>query len=128
MFDEINIDNWTFKLFYKVSCGLCIMGATIGVATQYFGILLGKIMDIIIFYSISIIYYLNGCPPLKKRILYCSEAPKLASYSSLFFSLYNMANLISFTSFCISCNLLRYVFDLNCMYVVTLSGLLGTRY
>jgi len=35
--DEINIDNWTFKLFYKVSCALCMMGATIGVATQYFG-------------------------------------------------------------------------------------------
>ena len=35
--EEINIDNWTFKLFYKVSCALCMMGATIGVATQYFG-------------------------------------------------------------------------------------------
>ena len=35
--DEINIDNWTFKLFYKVSSALCMVGATIGVATQYFG-------------------------------------------------------------------------------------------
>jgi len=35
--DEINIDNWTFKLFYKVSCALCMVGASIGVATQYFG-------------------------------------------------------------------------------------------
>jgi len=35
--DEINIDNWAFKLFYKLSTALCMMGTTIGVATQYFG-------------------------------------------------------------------------------------------
>jgi len=35
--DEINIDNWTFKLFYKASCALFMLGATIGVASQYFG-------------------------------------------------------------------------------------------
>ena len=35
--EETNIDNWAFKLFYKVSCGLCMVGATIGVASQYFG-------------------------------------------------------------------------------------------
>ena len=36
-FDEINIDSWTFKLYYRFSCALCMMGATVGVASQYFG-------------------------------------------------------------------------------------------
>merc|ERR1719293_67705 len=35
--DETNIDNWTFKLFYKGSALLCMTGATVGIATQYFG-------------------------------------------------------------------------------------------
>jgi len=35
--DEINIDNWTFKLFYKVSTVICMTGATVGIASQYFG-------------------------------------------------------------------------------------------
>jgi len=35
--DEINIDNWTFKLYYKVSVVICMTGATIGIASQYFG-------------------------------------------------------------------------------------------
>jgi len=35
--DETNIDNWTFKLFYKASSVLCMLGATVGIATQYFG-------------------------------------------------------------------------------------------
>ena len=35
--DEINIDNWVFKLFYKVSTILCMVGASIGVAQSYFG-------------------------------------------------------------------------------------------
>ena len=36
-FDEINIDSWTFKLYYRFSCALCMLGATVGVASQYFG-------------------------------------------------------------------------------------------
>jgi len=36
-FDEINIDNWTFKLFYKASMVICMTGATVGIASQYFG-------------------------------------------------------------------------------------------
>jgi len=35
--DEVNIDNWTFKLYYKVSVVICMTGATIGIASQYFG-------------------------------------------------------------------------------------------
>ena len=35
--EEINIDNWTFKLFYKGSSVICMLGATVGIATQYFG-------------------------------------------------------------------------------------------
>jgi len=35
--EEINIDNWTFKLYYKVSVVICMAGATIGIASQYFG-------------------------------------------------------------------------------------------
>jgi len=35
--DDINIDNWTFKLYYKVSVVICMAGATIGIASQYFG-------------------------------------------------------------------------------------------
>lgn len=54
--DETNIDNWTFKLYYKVSmvkvislqqyfpnifCNflqvICMTGATVGIASQYFG-------------------------------------------------------------------------------------------
>ena len=36
-FDDVNIDNWTFKLFYKASMALCMTGATVGIASQYFG-------------------------------------------------------------------------------------------
>ena len=36
-FDDVNIDNWTFKLFYKASVVICMAGATVGIATQYFG-------------------------------------------------------------------------------------------
>ena len=35
--DETNIDNWTFKLYYKVSMVICMTGATVGIASQYFG-------------------------------------------------------------------------------------------
>jgi len=35
--DEVNIDNWTFKLYYKVSMVICMAGATVGIASQYFG-------------------------------------------------------------------------------------------
>ena len=35
--EETNIDNWTFKLYYKVSMVICMTGATVGIATQYFG-------------------------------------------------------------------------------------------
>ena len=35
--DEINIDNWVFKLFYKVSTIICMVGAMVGVAQTYFG-------------------------------------------------------------------------------------------
>ena len=36
-FDEINIDNWMFKMYYKVSMVICMAGATVGIASQYFG-------------------------------------------------------------------------------------------
>ena len=36
-FDEINIDNWMFKMYYKVSMVICMTGATVGIASQYFG-------------------------------------------------------------------------------------------
>jgi len=35
--EETNIDNWTFKLYYKVSMVICMTGATVGIASQYFG-------------------------------------------------------------------------------------------
>jgi len=35
--DDINIDNWVFKLYYKVSVALCMGGASIAIASQYFG-------------------------------------------------------------------------------------------
>ena len=35
--DEINIENWVFKLYYKVSTVLCMMGTLVGVAQTYFG-------------------------------------------------------------------------------------------
>lgn len=35
--DEINIDNWTFKCFYKVSFIICMTGTTVSIASQYFG-------------------------------------------------------------------------------------------
>jgi len=36
-FDEINIDNVMFKLYYKASMVICMTGATVGIASQYFG-------------------------------------------------------------------------------------------
>ena len=30
-------DNWMFKLYYRASALLCMTGATVGIATQYFG-------------------------------------------------------------------------------------------
>ena len=35
--DEVNIDNWTFKLYYKVTMVICMTGATLRIASQYFG-------------------------------------------------------------------------------------------
>jgi len=35
--EETNIDNWTFKLYYKVSMVICMAGTTVGIASQYFG-------------------------------------------------------------------------------------------
>ena len=35
--EETNIDNWTFKLYYKVSMVICMTGTTVGIASQYFG-------------------------------------------------------------------------------------------
>ena len=35
--DDINIDDWTFKLYYKASTILCLLGASVGVAQSYFG-------------------------------------------------------------------------------------------
>ena len=36
-FDEINIDNGMFKLYYKFSFVICMLGATVGIASQFFG-------------------------------------------------------------------------------------------
>jgi len=36
-FDDINIDNWMFKMYYKASMVICMTGATVGIASQYFG-------------------------------------------------------------------------------------------
>ena len=35
--EETNIDNWTFKLYYKVSMVICMTGTTVGIASQDFG-------------------------------------------------------------------------------------------
>ena len=32
--DEINIDNWTFKLYYKVSFIVCMTGTTVSIAVH----------------------------------------------------------------------------------------------
>jgi len=36
-FDDINIDSWTFKLFYKGSFIFFLMGSMVGILSQYFG-------------------------------------------------------------------------------------------
>jgi len=36
-FDEVNIDNWVFKLFYKGCFILFLMGSMVGILSQYFG-------------------------------------------------------------------------------------------
>ena len=36
-FDEINIDNWMFKMYYKFSFVLCMTGTMVGIASQFFG-------------------------------------------------------------------------------------------
>ena len=36
-FDDVNIDNWVFKLFYKGCFILFITGSMVGIVTQYFG-------------------------------------------------------------------------------------------
>ena len=36
-FDEINIDNWHFKLYYKGGTILFLTGSLVGVLSQYFG-------------------------------------------------------------------------------------------
>jgi len=36
-FDEINIENWVFKLFYKGCFILFLMGSMVGILSQYFG-------------------------------------------------------------------------------------------
>ena len=36
-FEEIDIDNWVFKLYYQASFGIFLLGSMIGVMSQYFG-------------------------------------------------------------------------------------------
>ena len=36
-FDQTNIDNWVFKLFYKGCFILFLMGSMVGILSQYFG-------------------------------------------------------------------------------------------
>jgi hypothetical protein len=36
-FDEVNIDNWVFKLYYKGCFILFLMGSMVGILSQYFG-------------------------------------------------------------------------------------------
>jgi len=36
-FDDVNIDNHMFKMFYKVSMAICMAGAAVGIANDYFG-------------------------------------------------------------------------------------------
>lgn len=36
-FDETNIDNWVFKLFYKGCFILFLCGSMVGILSQYFG-------------------------------------------------------------------------------------------
>ena len=36
-FDEINIDNWVFKLYYKGCFVLFLLGSMVGIVSQYFG-------------------------------------------------------------------------------------------
>ena len=37
VFDDPDIDNWIFKLFYKGSFVLFLMGSMVGILSQYFG-------------------------------------------------------------------------------------------
>lgn len=36
-FDEINIDNWHFKMYYKGATIIFFLGSMVGVLSQYFG-------------------------------------------------------------------------------------------
>jgi hypothetical protein len=36
-FDDINIDNWMFKMYYKFSFVICMAGTMVGIASQFFG-------------------------------------------------------------------------------------------
>ena len=36
-FDEVNTDNWVFKLFYKGCFILFLMASMVGILSQYFG-------------------------------------------------------------------------------------------
>ena len=36
-FEDIDIDNWVFKLYYQASFGIFLLGSMIGVMSQYFG-------------------------------------------------------------------------------------------
>ena len=46
--EETNIDNWTFKLYYKVSMVLCMAGTTVGIASQYFGDPIRCVINVIV--------------------------------------------------------------------------------
>jgi hypothetical protein len=36
-FDEVDADNWVFKLFYRASFSLCLAGSILCAATTYIG-------------------------------------------------------------------------------------------
>lgn len=36
-FDDIDIDNWHFKLYYKGATALFVLGSMVGVLSSYFG-------------------------------------------------------------------------------------------
>ena len=36
-FDDVNVDNWVFKLFYKGAFIILLVGSMVGITSQYFG-------------------------------------------------------------------------------------------
>ena len=52
---EINLDNFTFKLFYRGAAGLCILASVFSAGGSYFGDPIGRVFFMELTYALCLV-------------------------------------------------------------------------